>query len=60
MKDVLPAMIWLLFVCGSVVGDSWSYAPKRTEEVFEFGKSNLVLECDATKNQTYPPHTLSS
>ena len=52
------ALAVLLCVCGAARADSWSYAREVTNTTHEFGKSRIVLEVDATRNQSYPDHTL--
>ena len=39
-------------------GDTWVFEPKVTEKSYAFGKSRIVLKIDATKNQSWPEHTL--
>jgi hypothetical protein len=59
MKYAMYAVLVLAGCVATVQADSWSFPKKLIKKEFEFGDTKLVLEIDGTKNQGYPPHTLS-
>ena len=58
-RRALAGVVILLCARGTAYADSWEYLAKVTTRDFEFGKSKIVLETDARKNQQFPDHKLS-
>lgn len=59
MRRLLFIAIFSLIAVCAAQGDSWSYEPKLTETVHEFGESRFVLAVDARQKQGFPDHILS-
>lgn len=59
MKCVLS--VFLVLVCSAAMlsADSWAFPKELAKKEFTFGESKFVLEVDGTRNQGFPPHTLS-
>jgi hypothetical protein len=58
MTRALMTIALVLGAWGSALADSWVYPKEVTRKTYDFGKSRIVLEVDATRNWTYPDHTL--
>ncbi len=59
MKRTALLCVLVIAMPALAYGDSWAFEAKVTEKVYEFGKSKIVLKVDATKDQSWPEHTLS-
>jgi hypothetical protein len=51
---VTCAALALLALIPSTVADNWAYPAKRTNKVFTFGETRIVLITDGTKNRKSP------
>jgi hypothetical protein len=58
MKYMMCA-ICVLACAAAVLADSWMFPKKLIKNEHTFGDSKIVLEVDGTKDQGFPPHTLS-
>jgi len=59
MKHLTCAFLVLSWLAATASADSWIFPKKLVTKNSEFGESKLVLEIDGTKDQAFPPHTLS-
>ncbi|WP_374581015.1 hypothetical protein [Pseudoduganella sp.] len=51
-------LLILLPLSGMASADSWRYPAERTERVFDFGATRIVLVTDGTKDRKYPDFTM--
>lgn len=59
MKRIALTLAAFSWFTSFTFGDSWFFAPKKVTKNSKFGDSKIVLEIDGTKDQQFPPHTLS-
>ena len=48
----------LLLACAAALADSWMFPAERSDKVYEFGRTKVVLTTDARHNQVHPSFTL--